>query len=881
MACSIYVERELRDQLPLIARVNTPFSWTFSRDTFISDYNGTIQYTASDLPDWLAFDNSTLTLYGIPSISDEGFPEIRITAHDLADNDTATSHFTLYVTRAPAPELEISVSEQFNSSNPSLSSVFVLSPNSALATSNPTLRIPPKWSFSIGFEYDTFVADGDVFYAASQVNGSDLPDWIIFNPEQITFDGVTPQLENATASQRVSLALHASDKEGYTAAALPFDIVVAAHEMSLATSSLPTINITASTPFNISLTSPDDFVGVLIDGQPVQPSDIIDLNIDTSQYVSWLRYDDRTRTLSGQPPDDLDNGVHNPLPVALTSSVNQTLRTNVSLAIDPSFFTTANLQPILVEPGHNIQFALTPFFSNKTGLGQKADVNLTAEFDPQNAGNYLRFDPLSAQLLGTIPNNTMSAGGNYSHITVTFTAYSQVTHSTSHTKLPISLTASDYAKQHSAPMLSAVARAKLLLGLKIAFGVISGLVGLAMLLAAFRRYARVQDTAAEGDEAKRAWTADEMKWYGIGIEVGGEPYQGPENGQGYGWSEEQKSPPNSKYGNIGVSLQRVLTRTTSNHSTFLPNILSPQSPGMIRKADFVGKLKATARKVSDGYRSVSDRYRRVVGIGTEPRRPPISKPTLVMTTEPRASRLATGDINDLPIAVQEALGVRPPSHRPPLPFEDMDFGQNAPSGMTSINNSPSSSTGGRSIPRRRADFAPPKGPLPPTPPERAHTTKHAHNPSVASSTMSMASVHTHEAEAVIQTAARATSVRSAASGVSFASEDARAAALEVGRPRLVPFTSSNRVPVPKLSGDSNTQPADPSIDTTGASNKGASTKRVPSQMAKVYRGTSGAGLPPAPERSADDLSIGIEYVRALGDDLPCTCPFLKLNFLCV
>ncbi|KAI0334646.1 hypothetical protein GY45DRAFT_1294979 [Cubamyces sp. BRFM 1775] len=814
---SVSVSYKLDDQLPPIARIHAPFSWTFSPNTFVSSTNTSLAYTASSLPGWLSFDPGTHTFHGTPDSDDEGSPRITVTASD-PDSDSVSSSVTLCVTPYPPPELHIPVEDQFYDKNPSLSSVFLVSNTSALYNSRPTLRVPPKWSYSIGFQYNTFVAPNSLYYAATQADGSPLPEWVNFNEKAMTFDGVTPRPEELTGPHVVSLVLHASDQEGYSAASVPFDLVVAAHDLSMMTPSLPTINVTADAPFQVALSSSMDYSGVLLDGEPVSPLNVTSLDIDISGLESWLRYNETTRTLSGQPPLDFSNGV---LPVTIASSVNQTLETTVMIAAVPSFFSTPNLQPILANPGSTFSFDLAQYFSNTSGLGkQNSDVNLTAAFDPTDAGSYLVFDSGSAQLTGTIPSDV-----SYTHIAVTFTAYSRITHSTSHASLPLSLSNGDYASQHNKTGgLSTAARAKLLLGLKIAFGVIAAFVSIAIAFAFLRRCTHVPDSAVLGEEGRKAWTDAEMKWYGIGIEVDGATYDGPKGEQGYGWSDGVRPASPDKNDEQGVGFGAALL---------------PQSPGVMKKAEFMGKIRATAR-------IVSDKYRRVV---SGPKRPVISKPTLIMTSESRVGNaMARGNIDGLPMTTDSL---------PDLPrFDPTNY---APSGLTSLMDSPSSSTDARSVPRRRADFAPPK--VITTPPQ-------AHRPdgdlqslkSLASSLATNSSSRTHEAEAVIQRATRAMSVRSAASAISFQSVRPG----DAGRPRLVPFTSAARVPVPKL--PSSFFSPDPDAPASGSGNGAVDgPKRVASQMAKVFR-NSRAAQPVQTEPSADALQTGIEYVRALGDD---------------
>lgn len=801
---SVVVQYPLEDQLPLIARINTPYTWTISNNTFISTHNATLDYDTSDLPGWLTFDKATLAFHGTPSKSEEGSHYITLTAKESDSSDSDSSSFSLVVSSMPAPKVKHPVVEQFKLPNPSLSSVYLVSQNSALKSSVPALRIPHKWSFSIGFEYDTFASDAveNIYYAALQRDGSPLPDWIEFNSRSITFNGVTPTEHDERTPRSLSLALHGSDQEGYSGGSVLFDIFVAEHELSLSTTSLPTINVTADTEFSVSLNSPADFSGVLLDGEPIQPSQIVAMEVDTSYYGEWLEYDTESRTLSGTPPAGMDNDEDDPvLPVMITTTVNQTIETNVSIAVVPSYFTAPTLQPVLIQGGQPWTFSLAQYFSNATAPGERSDVSLSAAFEPDNSTQFLTFDPSSATVSGTIPNNFT----DYSHITLTFTAYSHITHSTSHTSLPISLTPSDYAHAHdkTGSSLSAATKAKLLLGLKIAFGIIAGLVLFGVSLAAFRRFARVQDSALLGEEGQRAWTDEEKKWYGIGIEVEGK--------------------------DIGTELRRVRTRL-GNGSVYSGSSLG--TPAVMSKAEFFARVRSAARHVSDTVRNVGSTNKKT--------RPVISKPTLIMAED---GRIANADD----------------------PFDDSHATSYVPSasGWTgaslSIPGSPSDSTGERSIPRRRPDFGPPgRSPsalLLATPPQtyvsKTHAYAHGAPLSRSSSVDSDGdSAHTHATEAVVQRARSVRSVRSAASMVSFSGDPG------VPTPRLVPFAAA-RVPVPKSSQDQPVAGAGP-----------VRTKRVASQMAKVFRSMStekrfsqAEGMP------GDDLSVGIEYVRALGDDV--------------
>jgi axial budding pattern protein 2 len=174
LAGSVSVQIPVEDQLSLIARVNQPYRWTISSKTFLTS-NGPLIYSISRLPKWLIFDPATLSFQGIPGPKDQGHLELEITATD-ATKSSASSIFTISVSSRSPPTLHKPISKQLYTSNPSLSSVFLPSPHSAMLSSgNPVLRIPPGWSFSVGFDGSTYQTTSSLFYDARLADGSPLP----------------------------------------------------------------------------------------------------------------------------------------------------------------------------------------------------------------------------------------------------------------------------------------------------------------------------------------------------------------------------------------------------------------------------------------------------------------------------------------------------------------------------------------------------------------------------------------------------------------------------------------------------------------------------------------------------------------------------------
>ncbi|KAF4569762.1 hypothetical protein EYR40_008741 [Pleurotus pulmonarius] len=788
MACvaatfaKVVVNIPVSDQLPKIARVDKPYSWTISPNTFTSS-NGELEIIAKSLPGWLSFDPVTRTFSGTPGADDEGTPGMVLLAKDASSS--ILDHFTLCVTPYPSPTLHTAISEQFANveANTALSSVYGLSPKSALATSNPTIRIPPSWSFSIGFLETTYIAENDLFSYVLGVDGSPLPSWMWYNPNTMTLNGVTPKETNLPTPYTLRLSFFASDQEGYSALSSPFDIVVARHEFSQSASSLPTMNFTADTPFSINLQSPSDFMGLLIDNKPMHPGNISTLTLDTSS-CPWLTYNEDNRSLSGTPPSQAHDCK---LSASVATTFNQTIQTEVSIAAVPSFFKASALPPVQLQEDGCIHFNLAEFYAKDPDAhGEDADVSMTC--DPSALSNQFTFDKASGEVSGCISRSVVQET-----MSCSFTAFSSLTHSTSHATLPIAPPPSLHHKgsDNLPSQLSAVARKRLHLGLGITFGLIGGMCLIAAGLAAVRHCATVRDSALDLEANKKAWSEKDKKWYGIDS-MKRKP---SDNTSGYGSTEAL--PRN------GLDLQDIfrppaaVVRDTPGYGDLShgPGLKPPSVAGsnVMSKREFLTKIKDTVRQVSD-------QYQRILQGG--PARPVIGKPILA-TPESRTS----------PDPIDESLSY-------------------TPSGIDSSLNSPSSSIADRSVPRRRADFAPPR-----SPDSDALLDPGGSRPGSYGSSGSLASAETHAAEAVVHTATRATSIHSVALDTPQLPP--------ATRPRIVPFTSSTRVPVPRIP--------------TGSGKEGGKSRRIPSQKAQIVHDTEKSG-------SGDDLSLGIHYVRALGAD---------------
>lgn len=685
----VIVDNPLGGQLPLIPRVGQNYTWSFSPLTFSTNLDYSLSYTASGLPSWCSFDNATQNLHGVPSAKDEGPLQITISASD--SKSSAMSSFSLLVTADPPPTLQVPLQTQFFRGSPSLSSTFFLSPGSALKTDNFALRVPSRWSFSIAILRDTFLAENDVYYAALQADGTPLPDWVTFDADTVTFHGVAPSKAALPTPYILSIDVHASDQPGYSAGTVSFDLIVASHEL-YALSTLPTVNVTDESPFNFTVIAAADFTGILVDGQALQPANVTDLSIDVSSYKDWLQYDAESWTLFGTPPSGLavtDSTHGGPvLPVKLTTSFNQTLETTMSLAVVSSYFSASNLGIVNAGLGQQVRFDLTQFFSNKADTAQNHDdVNLSASFFPHNASDYLTFDAASARLSGQVPGNSQPVT-----IAVTFIAYSHVTHTTSHATLSVVAPQVEAPGQGLGTTGSAARRRKTII-LSTVFGIIGGLLCLGIGVTLFRRRTRVRESDPLAEEGALGISDEEKRYHEFAAngsdalceDIGDDNWSEEANASASG---ERMSPFETKgksalngWERLGLVLPGAVTRTSSTAHT--------DSSNAMRKSVIIGRIRETARNVSDKYkRKVTPTTRPVIG---HPR--PLT-PRLSVHEPPLEGRYV--DIRVTP-ASQCSLD---------RPFPDTEIKAMRPSAVATVVGSPSSSTDEGSIPRRRADFCP-------------------------------------------------------------------------------------------------------------------------------------------------------------------------------
>ncbi|CAE6464055.1 unnamed protein product [Rhizoctonia solani] len=478
---AVHAALPLSKQYPFIARVNQPYSWTISPLTFDNANFSTVFLRRS--PDWLIYDNATSTFRGTPTLKDTGVTTVRI-YNQFGESD----RFQLCVSDLPPPTVNIPLESQLVPGNPSISSGFTFS------TPNIGVRVPPKWSFSIGFDGSTFTTpdERNVYYDATLVNGLPLPGWIIFNNQTLTFDGVAPPMNR---SPRLSIVLHGSDRWGFGAIQAQFDLIIGPRTHLLGAdgmAGLETVNVTGGIPFTHSIKT---FGGLTIDGVPVVAANISHVEVNVSS-VSWAVFDNSTRVLSGLPPLSALGRSAFVFPVSITSDYNDTVDTSINLAVFPSYFIPGPIPPVAVKVGVPMVFSLKDYIAN----GNSTLVTIIPEYVPRAASSWLSYDASDNTLSGIVPRST-----SYNEVNVTFSATDLETHTISTTSVLLSISYNatrgpEVWEHQQGRNVNHRARTAII----VIFSVIGGTILLCCLLALCRRYCGVREPR-EDDENSSQW----------------------------------------------------------------------------------------------------------------------------------------------------------------------------------------------------------------------------------------------------------------------------------------------------------------------------------------------------------------------------------------
>ncbi|WVR09022.1 hypothetical protein IAU60_006082 [Kwoniella sp. DSM 27419] len=488
---SLSLSHALSQQFPPVARVSQPFTWTFSANTFGSPDDSALSYTAFNLPSWLAFSGASRTFTGQPTSDDIGSRIVQITA-TTPDGQSSISDYVALAVSEKKGQVTLSHPVASQIDDPDSGSITSAFPYSSASSHYPGVRVPPNWSFSLGFTPSTFTAATRVFYSASLDDGSPLPAWLSFNNQTVTFDGVTPSLPSGTAYEVI---LSGSDVFGYADIQEKFNIVIAAHDLQVAQQ--PVINMTLGLPNDAGLRNVIR-QSLISDGQQgeMDMSHIKAINLDTSS-LSWLAYSAANVSLSGTPPTTQSS---TSLPLCVLDNYGDAINTTLQLVFYPSLFAVDKPDPVRAETGQPISLPLNKYFAN----GNTPDpVNLSVTLDPKDVASWLALSGDEQVLSGTAPNDV-----NYDQVTVNLRAQDLVTNAWSRSTLVLALQSNGTALPH---VHNQSHMNGLMKGTKVAIGIVCALVVILVLLFALMAIRR-----RRANSARRAMIEDprehEGKW---------------------------------------------------------------------------------------------------------------------------------------------------------------------------------------------------------------------------------------------------------------------------------------------------------------------------------------------------------------------------------
>jgi axial budding pattern protein 2 len=361
----------VNSQVPPVAWVSQPFSFTFAESTFVVS-NEAISYSLLNQPEWLQFNSDTRTFFGNATTEKAGPIKFDLFA---SDSGGSTSHeVTFIVTDRGGPQPGQALLPQLSKAGP---------------TSAPaTLLLYPLESFSITFTRDTFSATtGDTTFYATSADNSPLPSWLQFDLTSLRFSGTSPPLVSPTAkTQEYGVRLIASDIAGFAEAVTTFQMVVG-YQILAFSETTQSIDLSQGEAFEIGPLRQD----LTLDGNPIEDTE---LALITSNVPTWAKLNTEQILLSGTPPPDATSqSVLIEISDIYGNTANTTVNLNVSSSRRKPFSTS--FPPVNAAVGQEFRYTI-----DASTLSSN-DVQVTA--DLRNASSWLTYDSTSRTFSGSVP----------------------------------------------------------------------------------------------------------------------------------------------------------------------------------------------------------------------------------------------------------------------------------------------------------------------------------------------------------------------------------------------------------------------------------------------------------------------------------------------
>ena len=354
------VNVSLSDQMPPLAHAGQDYSWSFLPTTFSNGNKGqSLKYTASGLPNWAKFDGSSRKFSGKPPKNINGEQTSTVTVTAKGDGSSVTDTFRMVTISDPAPTLKKPLRDQL----PQMASM-----GRGNMLPNKILHMPLGWSFSIGFDGDTFVLpeQNQVYYTVKLADAQPLPNWLKYDPKSYTLDGVAPTNPGPNGAH-FQVVVYASNKPNTGGPTDNFTIFVGHGVITPQQSPLPAANVTEGDVLQYNISSSD----FLLDGKKPPNNQRVKVALGSSP-PSWIKYDQESHNLTGTAPFDAKQTeiTRFDAPLSLKVSDNQPTELNVTVNVYPSPFTHKHLP--------NVTLPLDKEFNTPLGKYLRGD-NLSAE----------------------------------------------------------------------------------------------------------------------------------------------------------------------------------------------------------------------------------------------------------------------------------------------------------------------------------------------------------------------------------------------------------------------------------------------------------------------------------------------------------------------
>ncbi|KAG7664157.1 AXL2 [[Candida] subhashii] len=311
----VSVEFPFDQQLPDVARVGQPYSFTMAPNTYKSDIAGAVvNYSVQNLPDWLSFDPASTTFSGTPSVGGEF--QIVLIGTDSVDGTTLSNSYNMMASQDPGPKL-------------ASDTIMVQEIQKYGGTDgNGGLVVSEGQVLNIQFDKSVFVSNEGsqnpiVAYYGRSSDRTPLPVWITFNADDLSFTGTVPQATSENApSVAFTFSLIASDYYDFAGAEGLFRLQVGAHQLSTNIDSPILINATANEQIDEDIPV---LTNVILDGQPISKENVG--NVSSSDLPSYLNLDTENFKLTGTLPADFTD-------VKFTIKIQDIYQNDVDLAFE-------------------------------------------------------------------------------------------------------------------------------------------------------------------------------------------------------------------------------------------------------------------------------------------------------------------------------------------------------------------------------------------------------------------------------------------------------------------------------------------------------------------------------------------------------------------